>query len=164
MSASWSEHEPQVGLVVAVPPGPARRQHAGHAVERVDGQTGVVGDGRQAGVREPLARLDQRVVGEGRAGLGHLVVGATSSRPSTSTSGTRGARMRRSSASFLRVAGGQQRAGSSVDVTAASASCWSAASSAQPGHREVEQRVELVAAERRALGRALHLDELARRR
>ena len=29
------------------------------------------------------------------------------------------------------------------------------------GHGEVEQRVELVAAERRALGRALHLDELA---
>src|SRR5437879_1330338 len=38
------EDEPQVGLVVTVPPGPPRRQHTGHAVECVDGEPGIVRD------------------------------------------------------------------------------------------------------------------------
>ena len=50
-SASWAEQQVEVGAVVAVPAGPARRQHARHAVERVDAQPGVVGDRRQPGGR-----------------------------------------------------------------------------------------------------------------
>ena len=36
MSASWPSTQLEVGRVVAVPAGPARREHAGHAVQRVD--------------------------------------------------------------------------------------------------------------------------------
>ena len=59
--------------VVAVVARPARRQHPGHAVECGDLQTGVVGHAGQAGRRERIARLRQRVVLESRAGLRRLV-------------------------------------------------------------------------------------------
>jgi hypothetical protein len=70
--AELAEHELQVGLVVAVRARPAGREHAGHAVQRVHAQARVVGDRWQSGIGGDGARLEQRVVGEGEAGLGHI--------------------------------------------------------------------------------------------
>ena len=61
-----AQHQVQVGLVVAVPAGPAGGQDAGHPVQRVDAQPGVVGDRGQPGGRRDRARLEQRVLGEGQ--------------------------------------------------------------------------------------------------
>ena len=57
-----------IGLVTAV----ARvtgRVHAWRAAKRIDGKTGVVGDGRQPGRIGRVLRLDQGVLGECRAGF-----------------------------------------------------------------------------------------------
>ena len=45
---------------------------AGQAAEGIDAQSGVVGDGRQAGGGRGMARLRQRVLDEGAEGLGGL--------------------------------------------------------------------------------------------
>ena len=69
--------------------GPARGQHARHAVQRVDAEPAVVGDRRQArSPRQPACALSSALpskVGSVSAGSSY---GATSSSPSTSTSGT----------------------------------------------------------------------------
>jgi hypothetical protein len=67
-----ADQQVQVGLVVAVLARPAGRQHARHAVQRVHRQPGVVGDGRQPGVSGDRVGLEQGVVGERGAGLGHV--------------------------------------------------------------------------------------------
>ena len=54
--------------------GPARGEHARHAVERVDAQPGVVGHRGQPGRGQPGAGLEQRVALEGRLVLDGLVV------------------------------------------------------------------------------------------
>ena len=66
------EHQPHVGLVVLGHPGPPRGQHTGHAVERVDGEPGVVRDRRQSGVGKGVAGLDERVLLERGPGLRHV--------------------------------------------------------------------------------------------
>ena len=68
-SPSWASSSSRLRGVVAVPPGPAGGQHAGHAVERVHGQPRVVGHRGQAGGGDRVAGLGQRVLGERRAGL-----------------------------------------------------------------------------------------------
>src|SRR5215472_4152193 len=52
--------------------GPARRQDAGRAVERVDRQSGVVGKGRESGRGCGGVGLDARVVAKARAGFRRL--------------------------------------------------------------------------------------------
>ena len=103
MSAIWASSELDVGAVVAVPARPAGAEDAGHAGEQVDREPGVVADGGQAGVPDPLAGLEQRVLGEGEPGLGHVVVGGHVVEPDhvDRTAGPATSRMRRSSASFL---------------------------------------------------------------
>jgi len=66
------QHQVQVGLVVAVPAGPAGGQHAGHAAERVHAQARIVGHRGQLRVSRDRARLQQRVLLERGPGLGHL--------------------------------------------------------------------------------------------
>ena len=63
------EQQVEVGLVVAVPAGPAGGEDAGGAAEDVDAEAGVVGDRRQAGGLGQGVRLEERVLGEGDAGL-----------------------------------------------------------------------------------------------
>ena len=55
--------------------GPAGRPYAGHAVQHVDLETGVVGESREAGGGHTGAGLEQRIAGEGALGLGRLGVG-----------------------------------------------------------------------------------------
>ena len=89
-------------LVGRARPGPAGRPDAGHPVQHVDRQPGVVGQGRQPGGRDAGPGLEQRVALEGRLGLGRLGIGrARRPGPSTSTPGAAAATIRRSSASFL---------------------------------------------------------------
>ena len=119
---------------------------------------GVVGDREQPGVREPPPGLDQRVLGERRAGLGHLGVRpATSSSPTTSTSGSAGQDAPQLG-ELLRVAGGQQDPASRRRPAPA---CCSSVSSAQPATARSSSASSSSRPERRALGGALHLDELA---
>src|SRR5262245_4954152 len=54
---------------------PARREHARHAVERVEADAGVVGEGWQAGHLDGGPGLDQGVALEGVLRLDRLVVG-----------------------------------------------------------------------------------------
>ncbi|ANI41204.1 acyltransferase [Mycolicibacterium vaccae 95051] len=56
-----------------MPARPACAEHTGHAVERVDLQTGVVCDGGDAGRGVGVAGLGQRVLLERRPSLGRLV-------------------------------------------------------------------------------------------
>ena len=63
-------------MVVAVLPGPARREHAWAPIEFFHRETRVVGNGHQSGVLCPGASLDEGVIGEGAAVLnGFVVVG-----------------------------------------------------------------------------------------
>jgi hypothetical protein len=72
--ADLREQEVEVGVVVAVPARPAGAEHARHPAQRVHRQAGVVRDGGQAGVPDPLAGLQQRVLREREPGLRHLLV------------------------------------------------------------------------------------------
>ena len=54
---------------ILVRSGPARRMNAGLAAERIDHQTGIVGEGGAAGRLRRGHRLDARIVGEGLAGF-----------------------------------------------------------------------------------------------
>jgi hypothetical protein len=51
-------------LVIAVPSTPPSREHTGSATEDIDAKTGIIGDGKDPGVPNDLARLDQRVARE----------------------------------------------------------------------------------------------------
>ena len=66
------QDQPQVGRVVSVLAGPARREYAGHPVQRVDTQAGIVGDSGQAGEFRHGMGLQQRVLLERGPGFGHL--------------------------------------------------------------------------------------------
>ena len=50
-------------------PGPARRENPGRAIERVDHQSGIVGEGRQLRGLRRRHRLDPRIGAKGVAGL-----------------------------------------------------------------------------------------------
>ncbi len=65
------EHQVEVGRVVAAA-GPTRAEDARHAVEGVDAQAAVVGDGGLAGGRRDRLGLEQGVGREGLPGLGDL--------------------------------------------------------------------------------------------
>ena len=66
------EQQSGVGRVVAVHARPAGGQHAGHPVQRVDAEPRIVGQRDLAGLPGRLQGLVQRVLLEGRAGLGLL--------------------------------------------------------------------------------------------
>ena len=68
------EQQRGVGGVISVPPSPARRQHAGHPVQRIDRKPGIVRDAGQSGLLCALARLDERVVLKAGARLGHFLI------------------------------------------------------------------------------------------
>ena len=57
--AQLTQHEVIVGLVPRARP--TRRKHAGHPVESVDAQAGIVGERRQTGGLQAGPRLDQRI-------------------------------------------------------------------------------------------------------
>ena len=67
--AELGEEQFQVGLVVPVAARPAGGEDAGGAVQDVDAEAGVVGDGGEAGGAGEGVGLQQRVLGEGDAGF-----------------------------------------------------------------------------------------------
>ena len=62
-------------MVIAVLAGPPSGKHAGHAVELLDGQPGIIRDGHQARGGGAGAGLDERVIGKGAAVFDGLWVG-----------------------------------------------------------------------------------------
>lgn len=68
------EDEVEVGLIVAVAAAPPGGEHTRHPVQSLHRQPGVVGHGGQTAGLRARPRFDQRVLLEGRAGLGHLGV------------------------------------------------------------------------------------------
>ena len=108
-SASWPSSSAVFAVVVPVPARPAGRQDAGHAVERVDGEPRVVRDGRQAGVPDRLARLEQRVLRERRPRLGRLRVLLDVREAHDLHTGDGGDQQPPQLGELARVAGGQQQ-------------------------------------------------------
>ena len=162
-SASWSSSSWLLRSSLLGRPGPARRQHPRHPVERVDAEPAVVGQRRQPGRGDAGPRLQQGVALERRLVLDRLVVRrhvVEAERPRCP--GRCSSRIRSHLLDLLGVAGGQE------DLAAASATGErllldpGQVGAALLGQRE--QRVELGAVEGRTLGGALHLDEAARRR
>ena len=133
--------------------------HARLAAERVHAQAGVVGERRQAAARlawRALASAFSRNVACGSS---------ASAMPSSAAAPPRSKRRAACSRDLPQLAGIARREDQRARVTARRAGASGAAISCEATDaalREVEQRVELGARERLALGGALHLDEAAR--
>src|SRR5690606_41445680 len=97
-------------------------EHPGHAVEHVDAEPGVVGHRGQPGLPGHLAGLEQRVLLEGDAGLGHVADGGELLQPHDVEPGEDAPQL----SDLAGVAGGEQ------DPHADSASCWMSVSSSHP--------------------------------
>src|SRR5215207_1848808 len=141
-------------------------------------------DGSPVAARQARALISALPSNVGSVSAGSSY-GATSARPSTSMPGTSGSRIRRSSASFLALldarttvlpgspgkrgrvptSGSPEWPGrprfSGVDSGTSESVVLQLREVGAALGRELEQRVELGLVERRALGGALHLDELA---
>ena len=70
--AQLSQQQVQVCGVVAVAASPAGRENTGGAAEHIHGQARVVSNSNQTGRLSDRASLEQRVFGEGHAGLGNV--------------------------------------------------------------------------------------------
>lgn len=121
-----AEQQQVVGVVVLRRPGPPRRQHARHPVQRVHTDPAVVRDRRQPGRGQGGMRLQQRVPLEGRLRLGRFVVRRYVAEPEHLDPGHDRGQDPPQLLELLLVVRCQENS------THASASCCSFASSAQP--------------------------------
>ena len=144
--------------------GVARAVHAGRAVQRVDADARIVGERRQLRVRARVARLGERVLDERRRAARRRR--RCRARACATTSMPSGASRRRNSRSLPALLDARTRRSISAvmlrrGASRPSACCCAAISCAMPRAASSSSASSCGARERRALRRALHLDEAA---